>query len=185
MQKCSKESCDKKAAAEGLCKSHFFELVERRAKEAIRGIGWLKKGEKVLVVNDGTAGGVASEYLLKKVVGGLPLKITVRRKVGQAGGAKGFDRIAMPNSIDDKIEMFLRQVFEAKKLKRGKKELWLVEHLADNEIEQFLKLKNLKFRQKKKSKLGLLLDKLEQRLPKTRFALARASELFRKVLEKA
>ena len=185
MQKCAKESCDKKAAAEGLCRSHFFELVERRAKEAIRGIGWLKKGEKVLVVNDGTAAGVASEYLLKKVVGGLPLKITVRRKLGQAGSAKGFDRIVMPYSIDDKIEMFLRRMFENKKLKKGNKELWLVEHLANDEIEQFLTLKNLKFRQKKKSKLGLLLDKLEQRLPKTRFALARASETFRKLLEKA
>ena len=68
---------------------------------------------------------------------------------------------------------------------KSKKKLWLVEHLTDDEIEQLLKLKKLKFKQKKKSKVGLLLIALEQRLPRTRFALARASELFRKILEKA
>jgi hypothetical protein len=172
--RCSK--CVKEAVAEEFCKSHFFELVEKRAKEAIRDIGWLKKGEKILVVNDGTAAGVASEYLLKKVVGGLPLKITVRRKIVQAVGAKGFDRIILPYSLDDKIEIFLKAMFEQNKVKTDKKQLLLAGHLANDELEQFLKLKHLTFRQKKKSKLGLLLDKLEQRLPKTRFALARASE---------
>ena len=181
--KCIK--CRKNAVFEGLCQGHFSELAENRAKQAIREIGWLNPNEKILVVNDRTAAGVASEYLLKKVIGGLPVKITVKNKIGAAESAKHFDRIVMPYSIDDKIEMFLRQMFEAKKLKKSKKELWLVEHLTDDEIEQLLKLKKLKFKQKKKSELGLLLSKLEQRLPRTRFALARASELFRKILEKA
>lgn len=181
--KCIK--CRKNAVFEGLCQRHFSELAENRAKQAIREIGWLKPREKILVVNDRTAAGVASEYLLKKVIGGLPVKITVKKKVEAAESAKGFGRIVMPYSIDDKTEMFLKQMFEGKKLKRGKKELWLVEHLTDDEIEQLLKLKKLKFRQKKKSRLGLLLAELENRLPRTRFALARASELFRKLLEKA
>ena len=184
--KCIK--CWKTAVFEGLCQSHFSEMAENRAKQAIREIGWLNPNEKILVVNDGAAAGVAAEYLLKKVIGGLPVKITVKKKISAAASAKGFDRfdrVIMPYSIDDKIEMFLRQMFEGKKLKKSKKELWLVEHLTDNEIEQLLKLKKLKFKQKKKSELGLLLASLEQRLPRTRFALARASELFRKILENA
>jgi hypothetical protein len=163
-------------------------MAEDRAKQAIREIGWLKPNEKILVINDGTAAGVAAEYLLSRVIGGLPAKITVKKKISAGESAKNFgrfNRVIIPYSIDDKIEMFLRQMFEGEKLKKSKQELWLVEHLTDEEIEQLLKLKKLKFKQKKKGKLGLLLARLEQRLPRTRFALARASELFRKILEKA
>ncbi len=181
--KCIK--CRKNAVFEGLCQSHFSELAQNRAKQAIREIGWLKPREKILIVNDGAAAGVASEYLLKKVIGRLPVKITAKKKIGAGESSKRFDRVVMPYSIDDKIEMFLRRMFEGERLKRGRKELWLVEHLTDDEIKQLLKMKKLKFKQKKKSRRGLLLAELEKRLPRTRFALARASELFRKILEKA
>lgn len=182
--KCKK--CSKKRAAKEYCNSHFSELIEKKAKKAIREAGWLKRNDRVLVLNDRTKEGVAAEFLLKKVVGGLPLRITVRRKKGSFArfASARFDRVILLTDLDDEIEGFILELFEGKKPARLKNELRILRYITDEEIKLFLRIKKIRFREKNKSRLGGLLDSFEKKNPDIKLSLSSAAETFRKLSHK-
>lgn len=173
--KCTKKSEIKLGHIGDTCKSCFLKIAEKRVRKQLRINSQIKKNDKILFINNGSKEFYVGEYLFKKIIKGLPVKITTKKSSKLNISAKKHSKIIIPWSLDDEAEQFLNFVFNKKKQSRfSKKTIKLLKCLSEEEIEMFAKIKKFKYKKpktKQKPKIRQMLDLLEQRYPGYKFSL--------------
>jgi hypothetical protein len=129
-----------------ICKKCFLKNIEKRVKKHL-GRKMFKKGDKILVI-----GGV-EKVLLEKAIGGLPLKITFRKRLPKE--IKVFDYVVTGKTMDEIDEKFLRGLMKGRLVlgKVKKKFFNITEVLTDEEIKRYAELNNVAFKVRKKKRI--------------------------------
>ncbi len=154
-----------------------YELVLRRAKKELRQ-NPLKKGDRVLVLDDKTSNSDVAAAILKDIIKGMPVKIT---KSSKPSAKSRFNKIILPNSLEDECEELLRFIFDKEKMKKyPKNTIKLLKNIKADEIEKIAKAKKIKPKRKKakKSRIKIMLDALEKRYPNYKFSLLNSRKEF-------
>jgi len=132
-----------------ICKKCFLKNVEKRVKKHL-GRKLFKKGGKVLVI-----GGV-EKVLLEKAVGGMPLKITFRKKLPKL--VKEFDYVVVGKTMDAIDEEFLTGLLKGKLVlgKMKKKFFNVLEVLTNEEAKKYARMNGIDFKVKGEKALKVL-----------------------------
>jgi hypothetical protein len=149
------------------CNRCFLEVIEKRVRKDMRINEWIKKDDRILLIDDNSKEAKVGEYLLKSIIKGLPVKITKKKsKLGK------FDKIIIPWSLDREVEASLAGIFaKSPKNQRSKKEIRLLRNVLDREIEVFAKIKGFRYANKARPKLQIMADKLEEKYPGCKFSV--------------
>lgn len=151
-----------------ICSSCFLTVMERRAKMELKRSGEIKKGDNVLLVNDGSKEFKVSEIFLRSITSKVPCKIIVSEKEQKA------DKIIIPWDADDEALMALQHICEKKPL-FGQGKVKLLKGLLDSEVALVATIKGIKFEDTKSDNpTKPLLDQLEKQYPGTKFSLSKA-----------
>jgi tRNA(Ile)-lysidine synthase TilS/MesJ len=152
-----------------LCKACFVEVIERRARKAVKDFGWLQKGQEVHAVEDASAQGKAAAALFRRVIKGLPVEHVP---------ADQAEVLVVGKTADDEAEGFLNQLF-AGRLEQKSTVLNVLANISTAEIEKYCELQDIAGEPMQKSALRQKLEGLEKRYPGTMFALQKSQESFR------
>jgi hypothetical protein len=79
----------------------------------------------------------------------------------------------IPKDLDDEIEQYLDNLFNNKKTKEIKFIAFL-SNISDDEIALFAKVNKIKGKKTAKTRLGKMLDALEDRYPGSKFGLLKS-----------
>lgn len=183
--KCSKPSKIKVQNLE-TCESCFLKIIQKRVRKELRINKLIKKNDKILIIDDGSAEAKLSEYLLKEIIKSLPVTITVKKLSYELGNSvKGdYNKIIIPWCADKEDEYFLNCIFENKKIKynghykiKDKTYIKLLLLVLEKEVELFAKIKKFNFNKKKqKTVVSEVLDKLEEEYPEIKFSLLKSTK---------
>lgn len=150
----------------GYCNNCFPELLERRAKKELSDSGWPKKGDKILVLDDGTIVSSVSLYILKGLLKGFPAEIV---------SEGDHDIKIIPWTADQEIEEFFKKIMEKEESPKNS-DVKLLRKALYEEVEHYAEIKNIAGDRRVKTQVQELVDKLEKRYPGTKFATLKASE---------
>ncbi len=165
--KCKKTAQIKLKTLGDFCNRCFLEVIEKRVRKDLRLNKWIRKNDKILIIDDKSKESKVGEYLLKSIIKDLPVKIT--KKKSKAGK---FDKIIIPWNLDREAESSLNKIFtRLPKKQQDKKEIRLLRNVLDKEIEIFAKLKGFKYAKKPRPELQKTMDKLEEKYPGCKFSL--------------
>jgi len=165
------------------CESCFLKIIEKRARKEIRLKKLIRKNDNILIINDGSAEYFVSEYLLKKIIKDLPIKITTKKQKYELGDSVSgaYNKIIVPWNADKEDEYFLKSIFENQDLKyrghykiKSKLYIKLLLTVLQAEVEIFAKIKGLKIKARKKTNIGIMLDELEKEYPEMKFSLLKS-----------
>lgn len=148
----------------------FCKTIEKRVRRDVRIKYPFSKGDKILVIDDGTAKGFAAQELLKSVLQSMPVEITVKDHFEE-----GYDKVILPYSGDDILQDFLGELFEKKKSSIGAGVPFLA-GLLQSEVDAYAKIKGFSGKFKEKN---ATLEDLEKRFPGGKFALMKSRELLK------
>ena len=94
-----------------------------------------------------------------------------------------YNKIIIPWNADKEDEYFLENIFSNQKSKfaghfiiKEKTYIKLLLPALQAEVEIFAKIKGLKFKTRKKTKISDMLDKLEKEYPEVKFSLLKSSQ---------
>ena len=163
-QTCQKEAQYSLPGLGNICSACFLTVMERRAKMELKRAGEVKKGETVLVLDDGSKEAKVSELFVRNLTKGVPCTIHISKKEAPA------DKIIIPWDADDEALMVLQHICEQKPVTNGIK---LLKGLLDSEVALVAKLNNIPLTEKPVSEAQKLLNKLEELHPGTKFSLAK------------
>ncbi len=174
--KCIK--CGKKVIFKDLraCRSCFLEIIEKRVRKEFRLKKLIKKHDSLLILDNGTYDAKNLIYLVKKIIGKMPVSIKIKKK-GYMPGKKFKTKTIVPWNLDDEVSLFLKYFFENKKVKHIGHYDNVIKPLIvvrDKESKEFAKLMKFKFKDKKKNKVNKFLDKMEKKYPGTKFGIAKS-----------
>ena len=167
------------------CENCFLKIIEKRVRKEIRLKKLIRKNDRILIINDSTAEYFVSEYLLENIIKDLPVKITLSKQNYKLGDVISgeYDKIIVPWNADKEDEYFLKNIFENQEAKytghyriKDKTYIKLLLPVLQAEIEIFAKIKGLKFKTRKKTKISEMLDKLEKEYPEVKFSLLKSSQ---------
>ncbi len=144
-----------------LCKGCFVELINRRARKALKDTSWPTKGQKVFIEDNPSA-----KALFKAVIKNLPIEYA---PIEQA------ELVIIGKTADDEAEDFLNQLFEGK-LKEKIKAVNILSNITAAELEKYCEFENIAFTKTDKSVLRTKLEALEKRYPGTIFALQKSKD---------
>ncbi len=148
-------------------KKDFIRIIEKRIRKHARMNRLFKKNDKILVK------GELNKYLVPKIIKDLPCKIYYKQ-------AKGIDKIVIQWTLDDEINLFLKELLTGKKAKQNPKHIKLLKVITDKEAARFAKIKKLKFKPNKKDKaVQHLINKMTEHYPDTKYKLFKSIELLR------
>ena len=182
--KCSK-SGEVKVQNLVACEKCFLKIIEKRVRKEIRLKKLIRKKDRILIINDGTAEFFVSEYLLKNIIKDLPVTITISKQDYNLGDiiTGNYNKIIIPWNADKEDEYFLENIFSNQKSKfaghfiiKEKTYIKLLLPALQAEVEIFVKIKGLKFKTRKKTKISDMLDKLEKEYPEVKFSLLKSSQ---------
>jgi hypothetical protein len=139
-----------------ICKKCFARNIERRIKKHL-GRSLFKKNDYVLVI------GEIEKSLLETSVKGMPIKITLRKRLPL--DLKKYNHIIIGKTMDQLDEDFLSDLFNGKlKFKSNFKKMFnILEPITNKELVGYCKIKNMDFKVKENDGLGKkFLTKLKQ-----------------------
>ncbi len=153
--------CGKNAFFERLCTPCFLRNIESRVRKELRLTKAVEKNKVLLIKDD------LSRYFISSIIS-MPIKVV---KSGR------HDKKVLPWTLDDEIEDFLERTFKGRQPKREDKNIIkLFRTVRYKELELFAKLKKIKLEKRKPTKLGKLLDSLENQHLETKFSLLKSVE---------
>ena len=167
------------------CEKCFLKIIEKRVRKEIRLKKLIRKNDKILIINDGTAEFFVSEYLLKNIIKDLPVEITSSKQDYKLGDIVNgdYNKLIIPWNADKEDEYFLENIFSNQKSKywghfiiKEKTYIKLLLPVLQAEVEIFAKIKGLKFKTRKKTNISNMLDKLEKEYPEVKFSLLKSSQ---------
>ncbi len=166
------------------CKDCFLKIIEKRVRKEIRVNKLIKKNDKILIIDNSSPEFLVGEYLLKKIIKGLPAEISVKKSPYTIGKEfnGSFNKIIIPWNADMEDEYFLKSIFENKKAAyighfsiRGRLYIKPLINVLSREIIEFCKIKGLKAnglnKKKQKSPVFDMLEDLESEYPEIKFSL--------------
>ena len=112
-----------------------LDLIEKRVRKEIRKQGWMKKGARILLIDDGSINAQLQELLLNSIKGGMPLHIEKN-----AVGEEGFDCVLVPETKDERNHSFLKHLFSAKPAQKTKT-LSILASLSVEEVHAYAQSK--------------------------------------------
>jgi hypothetical protein len=158
-----------KTAKSGHCPLCLPERVERKARRTLAAAN-LKKYCTVCIVNNGTAAGVVTAFIAKKIIT-TTVKITEQRRVP----SKRYDVILAPGSADTIAASFLAVVLG--ETKNEPPVTNLLENVTQEEIRWYAEIKRLIYRQQESTDdARQLVDALEHHSPGTIFGLKNSAK---------
>lgn len=176
--KCNQKSSISMKHLGDLCKPCFVKVVEKRVRKELRTKNPLKKNNKIVIINNNSKESAVSEYLLKKIIKDLPVDITLKKSTKlnlSSKTLKKYNKIIIPWSLEDEISEFIESLFNKTSItKFSKKSIKLLKVLSEEEIAMYAKIKKLEYNKqikRKKSKVKIMLDNLENRYPGYKFSL--------------
>jgi len=189
--KCSQKSSISMKHLGELCKTCFVEVIEKRVRKELRTKNPLKKNNKIVIINNASKESAVSEYLLKKIIKGLPVDITIKKSSKlnlPSKTVQKYDKIIIPWSLEDEAAEFLELLFNKTPItKFSKKSIKLLKVLSEEEITMYTKIKKLKYNKqskKKKSKVKIILDTLEKKYHGYKFSLLNSTRNIKGILRK-
>lgn len=165
-----------------LCRPCLIRLAESAVKHSIGIKALIKKQKRLVFADDGTAASKFLGRVLKKVLGGYPMRVNVVmvKNVNDISGlTKSYDKIIIAASIEDEINSFLAALV-SKKGKTGKATIISpLKKFTAPEIGYLSGKVEGKMKKKRTSgSLGAFLEAAERRYPGSKFALLKSSEKF-------
>jgi hypothetical protein len=155
-------------------KKAFTKVIEKRIRKYARLNRLFRKNDRILVK------GSLEKYLVPRIIQDLPCKIYYQKPKNVR-----IDKIVVPWTLDDEINLFLKQYFTKKKAKQNKKHIKLLKPITDQEAARFAKLKKLSFKPNKKDKeIQKFIDKMTEHYQDTKYKLYKSIELLKKVRTK-
>ena len=156
----------------GFCDGCFVESFEKRVRQSIWSQQWVRPGDRVLLINDGSVEGQVSERLLRQILGSMPVTVDVR---AEGTDSAQYQRIIVPTDLDDEVQMRFAGVLNGTE-ERMADVVKLLVGVQDWEVKEYAKIKGI---------LGVhgpsgtsdtipLITKMEARIPGSKFALLRA-----------
>jgi tRNA(Ile)-lysidine synthase TilS/MesJ len=193
--KCIKCSAEATVHLDNLdsCKGCFQKIIQKRIRKEIREKRLIEKGDKILVLDDGSAESKMIASLLREIIKGLPVKIETKR-TGYILGDEikdRFNKIIIPWNADKEGEHLLSCFFEKKKPRylshfrmKGKTYIKPLVHVLHKEIAEFCRIRKIKFKEdNKKSTASEMIGKLQKEYPEITFSLVKSSELLEKIIK--
>ena len=151
------------------CSNCFLSTIEKRIRKDLSIHKVFTPHESVLVLNDRSLKAKLAIHFLNNIAKSIPLKIDIIN-AGNTLPRKRYDKIVTPDNLDDDVSLFVESIFKTGKPVYNLKEVHLLRTVSDEElilIAKQLKLKALL----KKSKLGIVLSRLESNYPGSKFGL--------------
>ncbi|MBT7902443.1 hypothetical protein HN587_01170 [Candidatus Woesearchaeota archaeon] len=192
-EKCS--ICEKKPFQQlddkNLCKKCFVSILERKIKKSTRNSNKLQKETKVLLFDS------ISEHIIKDVIK-LPLNITIKKlsffkikslkEINKNTQLKEFikkneiQKVIIPWTQDDEVELFLSNWFEDKKNELPQKFVKLFLPISDVALNTYCKLKEIQFTPTKRKELSKRIDLFEKKYPGTKNSITKSSIIFSDII---
>jgi len=174
--KCLK--CDNRAKIPfpngNLCPTCFLDVLVNRIKRYTR-LNPLRKNDGVLVH------GKLAYYFLKKAVGDLPLKITVKNKINKIKNYMRYDKIIIPSTADDFAHHFYLELIKKRpKFEENRKIIRIFKTILDEELKKAAKILKMKFEPSIKNKEFM---KIKKRYPELVFGMIKAADEIQKTLK--
>ncbi len=191
-ENCKKGKATVKYVEKKVCNSCFSRLIEKRIRKYVRLNKFFRKNDRILIMDR------FSEYLVKKIIKGLPVKIFYKeiktqdffnnKKIKQFAKTKKANKIVFPWTLDDEAILFLESFFNNKKTPTNlgitTKYIKLLRPVTFREVNVLARIKGFKFRQNIKTPVYNMLDNIEKKHPQTRFSLLRSINQLCEVLSK-
>ncbi len=162
------------------CRSCFLNIIEKRVRKEFRLKELVKKHDSLVILDDGTYDAKNLIYLVKKIIGKMPVSIEIKKdkyKPSRKINFKG--NVIVPWNLDDEVSLFLKCFFENKKIKYIGHYDNVIKPLVvvrNKESKAFAKIMKFKFKDKKKNKVNKFLDKMEKKYPGTKFGIKKSIE---------
>jgi hypothetical protein len=148
-----------------LCKDCFCEVIEKRIRKHARLNTLFKKGDSIVVI------GRLNQYLVPRIVKGLPLTITNRQRPPARTSSKVFGTW----TLDDEVCSYLEELLTGRTRRPAFHSI--LKRTTDEELKLFAKYRKLEFTANRKNpEVQRMLDTLEKRHPETRFSLMKSIE---------
>lgn len=138
--------------------------MEKRIRKNARVNKLFSRGDRILVLSD------ISEYLLKGIIRGLPVKIFKRKRAEKEFiKVNKINKIVASWTMDDEIASFLKNFFCGEKEKEDRKTVKLLKVVGDKELLEFSKINGIRFVPNKKDKeLGRMIEHMTKKYPDTK-----------------
>ncbi len=144
----------------------FVKNIEKRIRAYLRG-KQIRPNMTVLIKDDFTAD------TIKRLLKGMPLNIVKKGK---------HDAEVTPETIDDEIHDYLRNIFEGKGLKKIERNtLRPFRRIKSEELREYAKIKGFMLKQRKRDRIDETVDKLEEQHQETKFAILKSIEEIEKM----
>jgi len=177
--RCQKE-VEKNMPQDGMCQNCFVDLVENRARKALSGKN-LKKGDKILIVDDGSKEFIVGEYLFKKILEKIPLTINVKKKdkIDLEKAQKEYTAIILPQDMDDEAETLITAMIENKPLQK-EKIINVLQNVYDKEVKLYADIHKFDYLEQEKGKIQKAISKIEKSYPQVQFAIVQSIKSMQK-----
>lgn len=164
-QRCGKPAKTQMAHLGALCAGCFCTAIEKRIRKYVRINKVFSKGDRIIAV------GELNQYLIPRIIKGLPAKI-IFRKSGPKN-TKSKEKVVVNWTIDDDATDFLEHVLTKKR--RQRPVLSILRWTTDAELSLFAEFKKLEFKPNKKNPdIAKMIDTLELKHPETKFSIAKS-----------
>lgn len=187
--KCGKKSQVKVQNLDA-CKSCFLKILQKRVRKEIRINQLIKKNDKILIIDDGSAESKSAIFILPKILKDLPVNIEIKKKTYNIGEkiSENYNKIIIPWNADKEGEYFLSCVFHNKEMlylghfeKHNKNYLKIFLPVLEKEVQLYAEINKLDFKKTKRNSVEEeFLDKLEKKYPEIKFSLLRSADYFSK-----
>jgi hypothetical protein len=177
-QKCSRQT------SQEFCDSCFADILEKRVRKEIRVNNLLSKGDRILVIDDGSAESKLATIILPRLLKELPVRIRILKMKHVLGKVwKGHDdRVIIPWNADMETSYVLECIAT------GKEPRWLGNYhigkqifiklfmpCLQSEVERLARLHDLEFRRRGKGTVNFFLDTLESEYPEVKFSIMKST----------
>ncbi len=173
------------------CRSCFVKIIEKRVRKEFRVNEFLKKKDKIFLIDDGSPEAKLNIYFIKNLSQNLFLNLIILKAEEYSLGKtfkKNIKKIIIPWNSDKEALYFLESVLDNKNaeylghfLIKGNLFFKPLLHVSNNEILLFARIKNIKlspkaFLKKETSYLSEHLELLENEFPEVKFSLIKSSQ---------
>ncbi|MBI4141434.1 hypothetical protein HY484_00745 [Candidatus Woesearchaeota archaeon] len=175
--------CNKEVEAvleqEKLCKQCFLENIENRVRKTLKQF-YLTKGNKIMILNDGTIEAVVTDYVFRKITAQIPLIIETKNKtdVNLETEQKKYTAIVVPWDLDDETSSFIDTMINNKQLEQTKT-IKLLQNIYDTEIRIYADLNNFTYTEHEKTKIHKALEAMEKGHPGIEIAMLNTIKKFK------
>jgi hypothetical protein len=150
-------------------KKAFTKVIEKRVRKYARLNRLFRKNDRILVK------GSLEKYLVPRIIQDLPCRIYYQKPKNVR-----IDKIVVPWTLDDEINLFLKQYFTGKKTKQNPKQIKLLKPITDKEAARFAKAKKLSFKPNKKDReIQKFINKMTEHYSDTKYKLYKSTGLMK------